>query len=99
MNTFEINEAVKGIMNKMISQNPEMDWNINCIYSDGRNKTVLELGIFNKMRAQCGKIAYISRNGRVLNYYYSGFRPKENNIFVIDLLLDIFNFEQTKLLK
>jgi len=93
MSEDERNKTVKNILDKLIQHKPEYKWDAHCTYADGKGTTILEVLIFSKLgRTINGRISYLVESGDVINFYYKGMQ-EDNPDSIIDLLLDIFNFE------
>ena len=90
----ETNQIVIDLLNKLIRENPSYTWKLRCSFSDGKGRTIMEVGIFGAdgLRRH-GRIAYQAETAEVLNYNY---RDMETTAVssIVDLLLDISNFEK-----
>lgn len=91
-----INATVRDLLNKLVDDYPHYRWESLCAYSDGREKTILEITIYsNHGNRQMGKITYQLETTEVLNVHYLGYHNAHPDS-IIDLLLDIMNIVKTQ---
>jgi hypothetical protein len=88
---------VRNMLNKLVELGEEVYWKINNTYTDGIDKTILEIRIYEKGQ-QSGRIAFQLETGQVINYRYKKLK-KKIPIHITDMLLDVIGHElgQSKL--
>lgn len=91
-------ETVKDLLGLLCSRNKRLGWKMRCIYTDGKNNSVMEIKIYQYNEYQNGatnkvcRIAFNPANGQVSQMKYrKEFYHKPGS--VIDVLLDIINAE------
>ena len=82
---------VKELLGKLTEMKNSLTWRINNTYTDGLEKTVLELLIFED-KVQTGRIAFQLEDGHVINYRYKDIEKRES-LHIMDLLLDVIGYE------
>ena len=91
-NVMEENKAVvRSMLNKLVEMGDNVSWKINNTYTDGIDKTILEIRIYENGQ-QSGRIAFQLENGQVINYRYKKLE-KRIPIHISDMLLDVISYE------
>ena len=89
----EIKE-IDGILNKIVSSTQGDSFTMDCIYSDGGEHRIYMISFYNTSRhCTFGKIAFEQSSGHVNRCVYRKhiFNDADN---IIDLLLDVYNYQQ-----
>ena len=90
-------ENIKGILHQISVIKPALEWNLQCIYSDGQCNTMNKISFWlNDHKKRCvGTIVYQVESGKVLNFHYAGFLKSKNRLQedIVDILLEILNYE------
>jgi len=84
-------EIISAILNTFCLINNRIDYELSCIYSDGRSNNIFYIS-FRLSGKTIGKVSFSGDNGKVCRYYYKNCKFK-SDIDIIDLLLDIYNHE------
>ena len=93
LNTFETNHAIKEILDQITQDLPGYRWERICAFTDGKDKTVLELSLYRQDGQElAASFAYQVETGEILHYRNST-RTLPTPDALIDLLLDIRNQE------
>lgn len=87
----ENQELVRNMLNKLEDIGHSITWNMNNSYTDGIDKTIFELRIYEN-GLQAGRIAYQAETGQVLNYRYKNLE-KRLPVQISDIMLDIIGIE------
>lgn len=83
-----------GILNKICSLQDNSNFKITCSYSDGLGCTIFTISFFYPSEGRTfGKISFQGETGRVCQYFYKKQRFG-NSMYIVDLLLDMYNFEK-----
>ena len=91
-------DTVKDILSLLSTRNKRLSWKLNCIYTDGKNNSVMEIKIFqahqyhNESTKQLCRITYNPDSGQVSQMKYRAeflYKPG----VIVDVLLDIINTE------
>ncbi len=91
-NVMEENKAVvRSMLNKLVEMGDQVTWKINNTYTDGIDKTILEIRIYESGQ-QSGRIAFQLETGQVINYRYKKL-VKRIPIHITDMLLDVISYE------
>lgn len=89
---MEENKAVvRNMLNKLVEMGERVTWKINNTYTDGIDKTILEIRIYESGQ-QSGRIAFQLETGQVINYRYKTLE-KRLPIHITDMLLDVISHE------
>ncbi len=89
--------TIVNLLNFLIEQHRDLTWKLDCCYSNGKDLIVYKILINSLQNNQIkGNIQFNSSTGEVLNFKYSGFNLKYKTE-IIDLLLDLVNYEKTSL--
>lgn len=89
---MEENKAVvRNMLNKLVEMGESVTWKINNTYTDGIDKTILEIRIYESGQ-QSGRIAFQLETGQVINYRYKTLE-KRLPIHITDMLLDVISHE------
>lgn len=89
---MEENKAVvRSMLNKLVDLGEGVTWKINNTYTDGIDKTILEIRIYENGQ-QSGRIAFQLETGQVINYRYKSLE-KRLPIHITDMLLDVISHE------
>ena len=89
---MEENKAVvRSMLNKLVETGNQITWKINNTYTDGIDKTILEIRIYESGQ-QSGRIAFQLETGQVINYRYKKL-VKHIPIHISDILLDVISHE------
>lgn len=89
---MEENKAVvRSMLNKLVEIGDQVTWKINNTYTDGIDKTILEIRIYESGK-QSGRIAFQLETGQVINYRYKKL-VKRIPIHITDMLLDVLSHE------
>ncbi|MDF9796060.1 hypothetical protein OKW21_001323 [Catalinimonas alkaloidigena] len=87
------NEAVRGLLNLISTNNKNLEWKKRCIYSNGQDNNVLEIKFYQYPRnTQVGRIVYNANSGNVLQMKYRGAVTRAPG-HIVDILLDMINLE------
>ena len=79
------------MLNKLVEMGEGVTWKINNTYTDGIDKTILEIRIYENGQ-QSGRIAFQLETGQVINYRYKSLE-KRIPIHITDMLLDVISHE------
>jgi hypothetical protein len=86
------------IVKKINSLNENGSYKISCGFSNGVDCTLLLIKFYNSKSRAVGHISFREETGKICRYNYKNIRF--NNIEnVVDLLLDIYNYEKQKRLQ
>lgn len=80
----------------LLTMDGTRSYHVKCVYADGLGYSIFEIIFTNKTDLRNpGKIIFQYETGKVLNYFYKGKRFRKTDK-IIDLLLDIYNYEREK---
>ncbi|HHP7242206.1 MAG TPA: hypothetical protein ACFCUD_11060 [Cyclobacteriaceae bacterium] len=83
--------VIVDLLNNFSSQHNNVSWKINCVFSDGRNKIMNQIRVYNDINHRTlGTFTYDTTTGITQCFFYKGLRShKPENI--VDVLLDMIN--------
>ncbi len=91
------NNSLYEIVKKINSVQENGSYKISCGYSNGVDCTLILISFYNSKSRSVGHITFQEETGKICRYTYKNlsFNNTEN---VVDLLLDIYNYEKQKYL-
>jgi hypothetical protein len=93
------NHAVREILDGLVKELPGYRWERICAFSDGKETTIIEVSLYRKQGSEMAvTLSYQLETGALINCRYDAYNaPLPDSL--IDLLLDICNFERAKQLR
>ncbi len=89
--------TITDLLNVLIKDHSELQWNLRCCFSDGEANTIMEIAFYEgPYRRVKGKVTFYANTGITINLRYRGYHPKDPH-HIVDTLLDLVNFEKYQL--
>jgi hypothetical protein len=86
------------IVKKINSLHENDSYKISCGFSNGEDCTLILITFYNSNSRAVGHITFQEETGKICRYNYKNLRFS-NTESVVDLLLDIYNYEKQKCLQ
>lgn len=102
MEAFAYNSStVTDLLEMLVKNHENLYWHMCCSYADGQGQTIMEITIYEgRHRRVKGLIAFNAETGKIKNYRYRGYKKQDcdNCDNIVDMLLDLVNFEKYQVL-
>ncbi len=87
------------LLNKICEKNSYLDWKLNCKYNDEENHSIMQISLYNSRdNHQAGALTFSMDSGEIIEGKYESLMPFNPHIQLVDALLDILNYENSKVL-
>ncbi len=87
------------LLNKICEKNSYLNWKLNCKYNDGQDHSIMQISLFNSRdNHKAGSVTFSMDTGSVIEGKYESLMPFQPKVQLVDALLDILNYENSKVL-
>ena len=103
---MEISPTILQLLIKLCNINKKLRWQIRCTYVEASGEAILYIIFYENVSSiQKGTIAFNESSWEIVNFRYSGYSaeystqsPAQNPDNLVDLLLDLINYEKSLVL-
>ncbi len=85
------------LLNKICEKNKQLTWNLKCCYEDGIDQSIMETKLLERESQECrGSIVFGMESGNIIRGKYLGLLSFRRSTSLVDALLEILHYENSK---
>lgn len=87
------------LLNKICEKNSHLNWKLNCKYNDEEDRSIMQISLYNSRDDhKAGTVTFSMDTGTVIDGKYESLMPFNKQVQLVDALLDILNYENSKMM-